>query len=420
MSSMSPLKLAAIAIVTSLLSMQMASPSWAELRSSPKEIVDEVWQLVNREFVDTGYNGQDWLQQRAELLAREYVTDEDAYDTIRDLLGTLDDPFTRFLDPDAFASMRIETSGRLTGVGMQLAVDADTEDIVVIAPNEGFPAAEAGILSGDAIVAVDGVSTEGMDILEAVNLIRGQVGTSVTLSVRRQGEVLDFTMVRQVISLPAVRHDLRRIGSDTIGYIRISQFSSNAAREMRAALEELEEAGAQGYVLDLRSNPGGLLFSSTEIARMFVDDGALVQVVDRQGVREQVLAHNRALSDKPIVVLINGGSASASEILAGALQDNDRATLVGTTTFGKGSVQAVHALSGGAGLALTTARYRTPSGRDIHQVGIDPDVEVELTVADIAQLDLTPADIGTQTDPQYAAAIRVLTPMLAAGWRAGS
>ena len=407
-----PLRCAAALTIASVLSVQLATPSLAELRSNPKELVDEVWQVVHREFVDGSFNDSNWLEQRQKLLARNYATDEDAYQAIRDSLADLDDPFTRFLDPEAFSQMQIETAGELTGVGMQLGVEENTKELIVIAPTEGAPAAEAGILAGDIITAIDDTSTEGLDINDAVNLIRGPVDTDVKLTVRRDVETLEFTVTRAIIALPVVRHDIRQEGGQTIGYIRLSQFSSRAAEEMQAAIEDLEAANVDGYVLDLRSNPGGLLFSSTEIARMFIDRGDIVSVADREGERDVISASGSAISDKPMAVLVNGASASASEILAGALQDSDRGIVVGSQTFGKGSVQSVHPLSGGSGLAVTIARYRTPSGRDINHMGIEPDVKVEMSQAAAIQLNLNPDNIGTLADPQYAAAIGALSPSM--------
>ncbi len=407
-SQSNPLRIAASFTIAGLLSVQLAGPSAAELRSSPKELVDEVWQVVNREFVDESFNDTDWLDQRQQLLARDYATEEDAYAAIRTTLAGLGDPFTRFLDPDDFSQMQIETAGELSGVGMQLGVAEETEELVVISPTEGGPAADAGIATGDILTAIDGESTAEMDINQAVNLIRGEVGTEVTLTMKREVETLEFTVTREVISLPVVSHNIREEGNQSIGYIRLSQFSSHAAEEMLVVLEELEAANIDGYVLDLRSNPGGLLFASTEIARMFINDGAIVSVDDRNGERDVIEATGTALSNKPLAVLVNGASASASEILAGALQDSERAVLVGSQTYGKGSVQSVHNLSGGTGVAVTIARYRTPSGRDINHLGIVPDITVELSSADAIQLNLDPTNIGTQADPQYAAAIRAL------------
>ncbi|MGK7909811.1 MAG: S41 family peptidase [Synechococcus sp.] len=403
-----PIRLAAALTFAGLLSVQLAVPSQAELRSNPKEIVDEVWQVVHREFVDEDFNELNWEARRQELLARSYVTEEDAYSEIRQTLADLGDPFTRFLDPDAFSQMQIDTAGELTGVGMQLRAAEETGELVVEAPTVGAPASEAGIRAGDILTQIDGKSTAGMELTEAVNLIRGEVDTDVELTVRRESEHLSFTVTRAVIALPVVRHRIQQERGKAIGYIRLSQFSRHSDEEMQAALEELEAANVDGYVLDLRSNPGGLLYDSTEIARMFIDEGIIVSVNDRDGVREVVEATGTAMSDKPLAVLVNGGSASASEIVAGALQDNSRAVLVGGKTYGKGSVQSVHNLSGGTGLAVTIARYVTPSGHDINHKGIEPDIKVELSRPQALQLSLDPDKIGTSADPQYAAAVRAL------------
>jgi carboxyl-terminal processing protease len=397
----------------SWMSVQAATPSWAELRRSPKEVIDEVWQIVHREYVDPDFNKVDWLDRRQELLARDYATDSQAYQAITSALKSLGDPYTRFMDPDQFASMQVETSGELVGVGMQLGTEEGTERLVVIAPTDGSPASKAGIQPGDIITAIDGTSTDGMDINQAVERIRGEVGTPVKVSILRGNKPLEFRMTREVIELRVVNHELRREGNQRVGYIRLSQFSAVASAEMRDALKELESQSATGYVLDLRANPGGLLFAGAEIARMFLKRGAIVSIEDRVGVREQIVANNTAITDKPLAIIVDNGSASASEILAGAMRDNNRATLVGTKTFGKGSVQAVHELSGGAGMTITTARYRTPNGTDINHKGIVPDVIVDLSQTDIAKLNQSPDAIATMADPQYAAAVNALQTRLA-------
>ena len=205
-----------------------------------------------------------------------------------------------------------------------------------------------------------------------------------------------------------MRYSIKEEPEGPIGYIRLTQFSSNAAGEMQEAIESLEAENVVGYILDLRSNPGGLLYSSIEIARMWLDDGAIVSTVNRQGVVDEEVANNRAITDKPLVVLVDGGSASASEILSGALQDNDRAQLVGTQTFGKGLVQSVRSLPDGSGVAITIAKYLTPSGRDINQQGIDPDVLVELSEEERESLAENRDLIGTLEDPQYEQAQELL------------
>ncbi len=406
---------AAVMTAVALVGVQLSSPGWAGFRSDPKEVVDEVWQIVNREYVDSDFNEIDWESRRRQLLAKNYANAEEAYEAIRETLEELDDPYTRFLDPDQFASMQIDTSGELTGVGITLGMDEETDRLIVVSPIEGSPADQAGIKSKDVIVGIDGQSTEGMDTNGAVSLIRGRPGTKVTLTILRdESETIDFEITRDKIELATVKHELHQHENRNIGYIRLTQFSANAADKMRGAIRELEKQNVDGYVLDLRQNPGGLLYSSAEIARMWLDDGSIVSTVNRQGEQDRITANHRALTLKPLAVLVDGGSASASEILSGALQDNHRATIVGTKTFGKGLVQSVHSLSDGSGLAVTIAHYRTPSGIDINLKGITPDIEIELSEDDIAQLTEDRESVATLKDPQYAAAIDVLIPQILA------
>lgn len=404
---------AAVVAAVTLVGVQLSTPGWAGFRSDPKEVVDEVWQIVNREYVDADFNALDWENKRRQLLAQEYAEPAEAYEAIREVLEDLDDPYTRFLDPDQFASMQIDTSGELTGVGITLGMDQETDQLVVVSPIEDSPAAAAGIKSQDIIIKIDGEPTDGMDVNGAVTLIRGEPGTSVTLTVLRdETQEIDFEIVRDKIELATVKYELRTEGGHRLGYIRLTQFSANAAEKMEAAIQDLEDQSVEGYVLDLRGNPGGLLYASAEIARMWLDQGSIVSTVNRQGDQDQIRANHHALTNKPLVVLVDGGSASASEILSGALQDNGRATIVGAQTFGKGLVQSVHSLSDGSGLAVTIARYRTPSGNDINQRGISPDVVVELSEADIERLSEDREAVGTAADPQYAAALETLLPQV--------
>jgi carboxyl-terminal processing protease len=393
------------------------SKSQAFFRESPKELVDEVWQIIDRQYVDATFNQVDWQAVRREYLNRPYTKQEEAYSAIREMLKKLGDPYTRFLDPEEFKNMQIDTSGELTGVGIQLAQDEQTKKLMVIAPIEDTPAFQAGILAKDVISKIDGKSTEGMDVNDAVKLIRGKEGTAVTLTIKRGDEEKEYKLTRARIEIHPVRFNVQNTPAEKVGYIRLTQFSANAAQEMRAAIKALEAQQVTGYVLDLRSNPGGLLYSSVEIARMWIDQGGIVSTVDRQGETDRQEANNRALSDKPMVVLVDGGSASASEILSGALQDDKRATLVGTKTFGKGLVQSVRGLGDGSGLAVTIAKYLTPSGRDINKHGIDPDVVLELTEEQRKQLQQDRTKIGTPADPQYVKAAEVLQQKIASAKR---
>lgn len=396
-----------------------AGSHWARgqalFQESPKEIIDEVWQVVDRNYVDSvgTFDRNKWRELRREYLARNYKTQEEAYEAVKEMLKTLGDPYTRFMDPGEFRDMQIDTSGELTGVGIQLSQDPDTKELIVVSPIEGSPAAAAGIRSRDVIKRIDEKTTAGMASDDAVKLIRGPVGSKVTLTIQRGDETITFPIVRERIEIHSVSSRVENSPTGPVGYIRLRQFSANSAPEMRQAIKDLEAKNVKGYVLDLRSNPGGLLFASIDIARMWLPRGVIVSTKDRSGVSEQASANNRALTDKPLVVLVDGGSASASEILSGALQDNNRAVLIGSKTFGKGLVQSVRPLGDGSGLAVTIAKYLTPSGRDINKQGIEPDIVSELTDAQREALSKDQEQIGSQSDPQFQSALQVLTQKIA-------
>ncbi len=388
--------------------------SQASFRESPKELIDEVWQIIEKNYVDGTFNQVDWKAVRTEFLSRNYTSDKQAFEAIREMLSKLDDPYTRFMDPEEFKNMQIDTSGELTGVGIQLTQDEDSKNLIVISPIEDSPAFEAGIQAQDIILRIDDQGTEGMDINEAVRLIRGPVGTQVTLTIQRGSEEIVVPIKRAKIEIHPVRFSTQETSTGTVGYIRLNTFSANASDEMRQAIIELEKQNVSGYILDLRSNPGGLLYSSIEIARMWMNEGDIVSTVDRRGELDRQRANNRALTDKPLVVLMDGGSASASEILGGALQDNGRALLVGSKSFGKGLVQSVRGVGNGSGIAVTIAKYFTPNGTDINHEGIEPDVKVELTEAQRDELRKERTRIGTLDDPQFAKALEVLNQQIAA------
>ncbi|MDE5076642.1 MAG: S41 family peptidase [Trichodesmium sp. St15_bin1_1] len=381
--------------------------------NAPKELIDQVWHIIDRTYVDGTFNQVDWKATRTEYLDKTYTSDEQAYNAIREMLERLGDPYTRFMDPREFKNMQIDTSGELTGVGIQLTQDQDTKKLVVISPIEDTPAFDAGIQAKDIITKIDGQSTHGMDINKAVSLIRGPIGSQVILSIKRENREIEFPIIRAKIEIHPVKYSQKESSLGKVAYIRLNQFSANAAREMREAIDDLETQNVSGYILDLRSNPGGLLYASIEIARMWLDSGDIVSTVKRNGITDRQKANNKSLTDKPLVVMVDGGSASASEILSGALQDNKRATLVGTNTFGKGLVQSVRGVGKGAGLAVTIAKYFTPSGRDINHEGIKPDVEISLTDAQKETLRKNRNKIGTIEDPQYAKALEILTQEIA-------
>ena len=403
--------MAAVAIAAPGLGLPSTNSS--SITNSPKEVIDQVWQIVYRDFLDSSgnYSPESWTTLRRDLLAKSYAGTDESYEAIRGMLASLDDPYTRFLDPKEFKEMQIDTSGELTGVGIQITLDEDTKEILVVSPIEGTPASRAGVQPKDVIVSIDGQSTKGMTTEDAVKLIRGPEGSDVTLGLRRKDEVVVVPLKRARIEIHSVDSRMNTTSDGKkIGYIRLKQFNANAAREMRAAIRELEQQGAEGYVLDLRSNPGGLLEASIDIARQWLDEGTIVSTKTRDGIQDVRRATGSALTDRPVVVLVNEGSASASEILSGALQDNQRALLVGQKTFGKGLVQSVRGLSDGSGLTVTIAKYLTPKGTDIHKNGIRPDVTVELSDEEIQTL--TVEQLGTGKDSQYRAAETTLIKAL--------
>ena len=381
----------------------------ASFKDSHKDLVDEVWQIINYRYVDGTFNQIDWQAVRKEYLNKSYTDEKEAYKSIREMLKKLEDPYTRFMNPEEFKNLQVDTSGELTGIGITISQDEKTKQLLVIAPIEDTPAFRAGILAKDIILEIDGRNTKGMDTNDAVSLIRGKAGTKVKLTILRNGRKKQFNIQRARIEIHPVRYSEKKTPAGNIGYIRLNQFSANASKEMKDAIKNLESKKVSGYILDLRSNPGGLLYASIEIAQMWMNKGTIVFTIDRQGTQDKQVANGSALTNKPLVVLVDKGSASASEILSGALQDNKRATLVGSQTFGKGLVQSVQPLKSGSGLAVTIAKYHTPSGKDINKHGIDPDVKVELTDAQRQDLWLRERDkLGTLADPQFAKAVELL------------
>lgn len=381
----------------------------ASFKDSHKDLVDEVWQIINYRYVDGTFNQIDWQAVRKEYLNKSYTDEKEAYKSIREMLKKLEDPYTRFMNPEEFKNLQVDTSGELTGIGITISQDEKTKQLLVIAPIEDTPAFRAGILAKDIILEIDGRNTKGMDTNDAVSLIRGKAGTKVKLTILRNGQKKQFYIQRARIEIHPVRYSEKKTPAGNIGYIRLNQFSANASKEMKDAIQNLEAKKVSGYILDLRGNPGGLLYASIEIAQMWMNKGTIVFTIDRQGTQDKQVANGSALTNKPLVVLVDKGSASASEILSGALQDNKRAILVGNQTFGKGLVQSVQPLKSGSGLAVTIAKYHTPSGKDINKHGIDPDVKVELTDAQRQDLWLRERDkLGTLADPQFAKAVELL------------
>ncbi len=331
-----------------------------------------------------------WQDARmlAEVLERvkhEYVNPMDDHQllqaAIRGMVASLD-PYSAYLDGDEYAEIKISSSGEYSGVGIEVSMEDD--QVVVVAPFDGSPAAQAGIRSGDVIVAIDGIPVNTTTLADTIGRMRGKEGTLVKISIARDGvaEPLQFTVKRSRVELHSVRGELLEPG---FGYVRIAQFSETTADELRSALASLRQGNhgpLKGLVLDLRDNPGGVLEAAVSVADAFLDSGVIVTAKGRtpESKFEMDATPGDDLAGAPIVVLVNGGSASAAEIVAGALKDNHRAVLMGRTTFGKGSVQTVMPLSDDRALKLTTSLYYTPSGISINHRGIAPDVELERDV----------------------------------------
>ena len=344
-------------------------------------------------------------------MRRNYV-DEDkvTYDQLVDsaLAGMLTnlDPHSEYMNTKKHQALMDDTRQEFGGIGIVVSIRDDW--LTIISPMEGTPGSRAGLRPGDRIVRIGGQSTEGMGINDAVNLMRGKVGTEVSIAIARKGEQneLNMTLKRERIKTKSVR-DLNGKGDyplmeNGVGYVRLGGFSENTATELELALTKMEEAGLKGLVIDLRDNPGGLLTQSARVAEKFIKAGQLIVSTEGRDDREldrltaSVIGH-RTL---PMVILINGGSASASEIVAGCLQDLKRAELIGMRTFGKGSVQSILPLKDGSALRLTTAKYYTPSHRTIHEKGIEPDHVVEMTPEQMRDIMLQRSSGGLETLPE--------------------
>ena len=321
------------------------------------EIFTEVLRQIENNYVET--------QDPKDLI----------YGAIKGMIRNLD-PHSSFMTKEEYREFMLETKGTFTGIGIEITIKDNI--LTVVSPIEDTPAYKAGIKAGDKIFKVEDESTKDMTMLEAVKRIRGPKGTKVKLTILREGsdKPLEFSITRDVIPLKSVRHNLL---SPEIAYVRISNFQSKTAEDLSSAIKELEkDTKIKGMILDLRNNPGGLLSQAIEVSDIFLDSGVIVSTKGRNNAHNiTASAHeNSSKSDYPIIVLVNGGSASAAEIVGGALQDNKKALILGTRTFGKGSVQTILPLSDGSGLRLTTARYYTPSGKSIQSSGITPDIEI--------------------------------------------
>ncbi len=372
------------------------------LAQTPQSIYERAWTLINTKYVDQTNNNQDWNRWRHKY-DNVMETNEDAYVAIETMISSLDDVYTRFLSPKEYNEETASIQGKLSGIGVQIGVRDGK--LLIIAPIEDTPGERAGLKAEDEILEIDGKSTKGITVDAAADKIRGNEGTKVTLLIKRGKEpAKSYTITRANIELKSVSVKLpeKVTLAPNIGYIRLSSFiSRNATSEFKDALNKNKDKDA--LIIDLRSNPGGLLTNALYIADFLLDSKVIVSTVDRDGYKETQKATETILTDKPIAVLINGGSASASEILSGALKDNKRAIIIGKKSFGKGLVQEINKMPDGAAMHITIQKYLTPNGTDINKKGIEPDISVDFTLE----------DAKNERDPQITKANEVLLEQIA-------
>ncbi len=347
----------------------------------PKILYDRVWKLIKNDYVDQTFNEQDWKIWRHRY-DEQLKTRDDAVKAVETMVASLGDRYTRYLDRKAFEEEKESIEAELTGVGIQIGLDK-SQRVVIIAPIEGTPGSKADLRPNDLILEIDGKNTAGLSIEEAAKRIRGPVDTSVTLTIKRENKKkFKVTIVRAVIPIKSIPDGQAKIIFDDIGYIRLSTFiSKDTVQELIDAMANLEPK-AKGYIIDLRNNPGGLLNNAMIISDMFLGDAVIVSTVNKDDYVSSYTSRPTVNCDKPMVLLINSNSASASEIFSGALRDNGRAELVGMKSYGKGLVQAINKLGDGSGINVTIARYLTPNKTDINKKGIKPDHEVKLKKID--------------------------------------
>jgi carboxyl-terminal processing protease len=344
----------------------------------PEQLYDKVFRLIRDDFYDPPVlEKQNWDRWQHKYDGK-LKTLEDSHRAIQTMLASLGDRYTRFLDLEAFADEKSQIDAKLFGIGIQIGIDKDHR-VIVITPIDDTPASRAGLQSGDEIAEIDGKPTKGFSVEDAAKSIRGKIDSPVNLVLMRSKQRIKVTVVRAEIPIRAVQ--TAKMLDSQVGYIRLSSFiSQQANREMSDAITKM--SSAKGIILDLRDNPGGLLTNAIDISNMFLESGNIVSTVDRDGYKTPAQSDGRPLSRQPLVVLVNKGSASASEITSGALKDNGRAILVGQTTFGKGLVQGINKLEDGSGVNITIAKYLTPNDTDINKKGIGPDVKVDLSDKD--------------------------------------
>ncbi len=344
--------------------------------SDSKQIVLDAWALVNEGYYDPDrFNEIQWKKIRQKTLQKQIDTSEQAYSAIEEMLKPLEDPYTRVLRPEDYALLKSSNLGsEINGVGLQLGKDNDTGKISVISTLAGSPAEDAGILAGNIIESVNGESSVNLGLANTASKLRGEKGTKVLVTIStNDGETKEIDLERRSVDLRPVRTKRLRDETHTIGYLRITQFSESVPKKIEEALQELNEKEVEGIILDLRNNSGGLVSSGIAVADSFLSKKLVVETKNREGIKDSIISEEATIFNGPMVTLVNNGTASASEILAGALQDNERSALIGKQTYGKGLIQSLKSLNEDSGIAITVASYLTPKGNNIQGRGIIPD-----------------------------------------------
>jgi len=356
----------------------------ADALSDSKQIVLDAWTLVNEGYYDPElFDEIQWKKIRQKTLQKQIDTTEDAYSAIEEMLKPLEDPYTRVLRPKDYELLKASNLGsEINGVGLQLGKDDENGKIKVISTLAGSPAEDAGIVSGNYIEFVNGIPTSNLGLANTASKLRGEKGTKVLVEISLEdGETKEIDLERRSVDLRPVRTKRLRDESHTIGYLRITQFSESVPSKIEEALQELKEKEVEGIILDLRNNSGGLVSSGIAVADSFLRENLIVETKNRDGIKDSIVSQKNTFFDGPMVTLVNKGTASASEILAGALQDNGRSALMGKNTYGKGLIQSLKSLTEDSGIAITVASYLTPNGNNIQGRGIIPDKLLDLPEA---------------------------------------
>ena len=363
-----------------------------------------IFNIAYSQNIDKLYKKIDLLGEVLEKIQNEYVDEIDQAEVmdsaINGILQSLD-PYSAYMNPEIFEEMRTETSGEFGGLGIEVSMEAGV--VKVISPIDDTPASRVGVKAGDYIVRINGEQVQGKTLMEAVNLMRGPVGSSIEITIRRKGfkKAKIFTIIREIIEIKSV---ISKLIDNEIGYLRLGAFNENSSNQLKGEISKLEKnKKLVGYILDLRNNPGGLLSQAVKISDFFLNDGEIVSTRGRKSKENRKFFAKKGdrIKGKPLIVLINNGSASAAEIVAGALQDQKRAVLLGEVTYGKGSVQSIIPLRNRGAIRLTISKYYLPSGKSISEVGVTPDIKVEEDDKDFS--------INTITDNQLNYAVKLFS-----------